>query len=137
MRFGAVLKNTKSYGAVRCGFKKYEILRCGSAPFWDIINRAVRCYDMSYGAVRRGCPLNLFFLRCASTHRRENRTTQFSLHDPLYEEGVQNRGFSRFSRFFSGHERNHRFSTVSLRFTVLINRTNLRVRTVFCRFPTS
>ena len=61
MRFGAVLKNTKSYGAVRCGFKKYEILRCGSAPFWDIINRAVRCYDMSYGAVRRGCPLNVFF----------------------------------------------------------------------------
>ena len=33
VRFGAVLKNRKSYGAVRCGFEKYEILRCGSVRF--------------------------------------------------------------------------------------------------------
>ena len=50
MRFGAVLKNTKSYDAVRC---------C------DISYGAVRCCDISYGAVRRGSPLNVFFYGAA------------------------------------------------------------------------
>ena len=69
VRFGAVLRKRKSYGAVRCGFKKAEILRCGSVRFSDIVNPtvrfgavfknrkcygAVRCFHVSYGAVRCG-----------------------------------------------------------------------------------
>ena len=53
MRFGAILKNKKSYGAVwcccdisygviRCGFQKSGILRCGLVRFSDIVNRTVR-----------------------------------------------------------------------------------------------
>ena len=41
---------------VRYGFKKAEILRCGSVRFSDIVKPygAVRCCDISYGAVRGG-----------------------------------------------------------------------------------
>ena len=123
VRFGAVCRNQKYYGAffrnqefhgaVRCGFHKSDILRCGSARF----------------------PVERFFLRCGSTPRRKNRTTPLFLDGAPYEYSVQNRGFVRFSRFFSGHQRNRCFSTISLRCTVLLikKRTNPRVRTVFCR----
>ena len=73
MRFGAVFRYRKSYGAVRC------------------------C-DISYGAVRRGSPFNGFFYGAA---RRENRTTPFFLHGAPYEYTVQtavscgSRAFSR------------------------------------------
>ena len=80
VRFGAVLKNRKPYGAVRCCDTSY-ILRCGSVRFSEIRNPtvrlgaifryrksygAVRCCDISYGAVRRGSPLNVFFYCAAS-----------------------------------------------------------------------
>ena len=44
VRFGAVLRKRKSYGAVRCGCKKKEILRCGPVRFSKIVVKAtVRC----------------------------------------------------------------------------------------------
>ena len=65
MRFGAVLKNKKSYGAVRCccdisygvgwcGFQKSGILRCGSVRFSDIVNPTVRFGAVMYRTVRFG-----------------------------------------------------------------------------------
>ena len=133
--YGAVLCCDISYGAVRCGFQKSGILRCGSVRFSDIVNPTVRFGAVIYltcGSSR--FPVERFFLQCSSTLRRENRTTPFFLHGAPHEQTVQNRGFVRFSRIFSGHERNRCFSAVSLRFTVFINRTNPRVRMVFCRF---
>ena len=98
IRFGAVLRNRKPYGAFQCGlqissilrcrsvlwyilrcgavrFRKLGILRCGSWRFSEISNLTVRFSKIrnptlrlgtvstsqkSYGAVRRGSPLNGF-----------------------------------------------------------------------------
>ena len=76
VRFGAVFRYRKSYGAVRC------------------------C-DISYGAVRRGSPLNVFFYGAAPLPAGKTVQHRFSSTVP-YEKNVQNRGFIRLSRFFSG-----------------------------------
>ena len=64
MRFGAVLKNTKSYsavrrcdishGAVRGGLQKSEILRCGPVRFSAIVSPTVRFGAVIYRMVRFG-----------------------------------------------------------------------------------
>ena len=74
---GAVRCFHVSYGAVRCGFQTSGILWCGSVLFSDIIVSygAVRCCDKSYDAVRCGSPLNGFcYVRCGANPRMENRT---------------------------------------------------------------
>ena len=58
IRFGAVMRKRKSYGAVRCGFQILEILRCGSVLFSNIVNPTVRfgcilCPKVRFGAVFR------------------------------------------------------------------------------------
>ena len=42
VRFGAVSRNPKSYGAVRCGFQMSRTLRCGSVIFYVLRCGAVR-----------------------------------------------------------------------------------------------
>ena len=55
VRFGAVFKDRKCYGAVRCAFrycesyaaarfcdKSYDAVRCGSVRFSDMVNPTVR-----------------------------------------------------------------------------------------------
>ena len=121
LRFGAVFRKQESYGAVR-------FFRCRKSY------GAVRCCDISCGVVRRGCPLHVFFYGAALLS--VGKTVQHRFFSPVHRMKKPNRGFVRFARFFSGHERNLCFSTVPLRCTVLINRTNPRVRTVFCRFFT-
>ena len=110
MRFGAVFRYRKSYGAVRC------------------------C-DISYGAVRRGSPLNVFFFDAAPLSVGKTVQHRFSSTVHRMNKPYKPR-FRTVLALFSGHERNRCFSTVSLRCTVLINRTNPRVRTVFCLFFT-
>ena len=111
MRFGAVFRYRKSYGAVRC------------------------C-DISYGAVRRGSPLNVFFFDAAplsvgKTVQHRFSSTVHRMNKP-YKTAVSydSRAFSR------GSNETGVFSTVSLRCTVLINRTIPRMRTISCRFFT-
>ena len=83
MRFGAVLKNKKSYGAVRCccdisygvvrcGFQKSGILWCGSVRFSDIVNLMVRFGAVINPTVRVGAvlPVERFLLRCGANPRR-------------------------------------------------------------------
>ena len=135
-----------SYGAVRCGFEKWKILRCGSVRFSEIRNPtvrfgailrsgksygAVRCCDISYGAVRSGSPLNGIFYGTAPLSVW--KTVQYRFFSAVHRMNKPY-GFVRFSRCCSEHERNRRFSAVSLRCTALIKSTNPRVRTFFCRF---
>ena len=89
MRFGAVLKNSKSYGAVRCGSVRFSEIRNPTVRFGAVFRYrksygAVWCCDGSYGTVRRGSSLKVFFY-CADPLRRENRTTPFFLHGAPYE----------------------------------------------------
>ena len=52
VRFGAVFRYCKSYGAVRCCDISYGAVRCGFENMKSY--GAVRCCDISYGAVRCG-----------------------------------------------------------------------------------
>ena len=82
VRFGAVLRKRKSYGAVRCcdisygavrcGFQKSGILRCGSVRFSDIVNLTVRFGAVINPTVRVGAvlPVERFLLRCGANPRR-------------------------------------------------------------------
>ena len=55
VRFGAVFRYCKSYGAVRCGFQKSVILRYGSVRLSNIVNpRTVRLGAVIYRTVRFG-----------------------------------------------------------------------------------
>ena len=98
MRFGAVFRYRKSYGAVRC------------------------C-DISYGAVRRGSPLNGFFygaapLSVGKTVQHRLFSTVHRMNKP-YKTAVSN-GSRAFSR--GTNETAIFLLFVSLRCTVLINK---------------
>ena len=54
VRFGAVLKKKKIYGAVRCGFEKQKNLRRGSMRLSKIVNDTVRFGAFMYPTVRFG-----------------------------------------------------------------------------------
>ena len=118
----------KSYVPVRCNFKKSEILRCGSVRFSDIVNPTVRFGAVSqirnptvqFGAVPRWT-----FFSTVGIHSPWEKPYNTAI-SPLCTVWI-NRGFVRFSPFFSGHERNRCFSMG----TVWIHRTNPRIRTVF------
>ena len=128
----------------RCGSVRFSETRNPTARFGTVFRYrksygAVRCCDISNGAVRRGSPLNCFFYGAAPLSVGKTVQHRFSstVHrmNKLYKTAV---GFARLSRFFSGHERNRCFSTVCFStVTALINRTNPWVHTVFCRFFSS
>ena len=119
MRYGAVIYPAVRFGAVFRYRKSYG---------------AVRCCDISYGAVRSGSPLNGIFYGTAPLSVW--KTVQYRFFSAVHRMNKPY-GFVRFSRCCSEHERNRRFSAVSLRCTVLKKRANPRVRTVFCCFFTS
>ena len=111
-----------SYGEVRCGFQKSGILRLRFGAVFRHCKSygAVRCCDISYGAIRRGSPLNGFFYGAA----------------PLsVGKIVQHRFFSTVRPMNKPYQAAVSYgSRAFTRCTVLINRTNPRVRKVFCRF---
>ena len=67
VRFGAVLRKRKSYGAVCCGFEKHEILRCCSV-LWYIL----RCGSARF-------PVERFFYGAAPLPVGKTHNTVFSL----------------------------------------------------------
>ena len=54
IRFGAVFKNRKAYGAVRCVFSDVVNPTCGEVRCCVMSDVAVRCCLISDGAVRCG-----------------------------------------------------------------------------------
>ena len=67
VRFGAVFRTRKSYGAIPCGFLDIvnPTVRFGAVLKNMKSYGAVRCCGISHGAVRRGSPLNVFFYGAA------------------------------------------------------------------------
>ena len=124
VRFGAVLRKRKSYGAVCCGFEKHEILRCCSV-LWYIL----RCGSARF-------PVERFFYGAAPLSVGKTCNTVFAPRCTVWINRTKPR-FRTVLALFLGARPKPFFPTVSLRCTVLINRTNPRVRTVFCLFFTS
>ena len=121
MRFSETRNPTVHFGAV------FRYRKC---------SRAVRCCDILYGAVRRGSPLNGFL--CGAAPLAVGKTVQHRFFSTVHRMNKPYKtAVSYGSRAFS-RDTNETpvFLSVSPRCTVLINRTNPRVRTAFCRFFT-
>ena len=69
VRFGAIFKNRKCYGAVRCGFQKSKILRSGSVRFSKIVNATVRFGAFMYPTVRFGTVFRNLTVRFGAVFR--------------------------------------------------------------------
>ena len=66
VRFGAIFKYWKSYGAVPCCDISYGAVRCGSVRFSDIVKPTVRC-DAVFKRAK--------ILRCGAVNRTEPHRT--------------------------------------------------------------
>ena len=135
MRFGAVFRYRKSYGAVpccdisysafRCGFERSKILRCDSVRFSEIRNLWITLwfsktsnpamwfgvvfgYRKSYGAVRRGSPLNCFSYGAVQLAAR--KTVQHSFFSAVHH--MNKPRFRTVLPIFLGALTNRCFSTV-------------------------
>ena len=98
LRFGAVFRTQRSYGAVGCRFRFCKTY-C-----------AVRCCSKSYGAVRCGSPLNSCCYGAWPIPGGKTVSKPCFPYGALYEQTVHNqRWFRTFLKFFffSVHYRNH------------------------------
>ena len=84
VRFGAVFRTRKSYGAIPCGFldSVNPTVRFGAVLKNMKSYGAVRCCGISYGAVRRGSPLNGFFCGAAAAPLSVRKTVHYTVFSP-------------------------------------------------------
>ena len=133
--FGAVIYPSVRFGAI---LKNKDVLRCGSVRFSDIVNHTARFGAVIYLTVRFGAVPRWTFFSSMRLHCPLGKpyNTVFPPRCTVWINRTKRR-FRTVLALFLGAGTKPVFSTVSIRCTAQIKRTNPRMCTVSCRYFTS